>query len=331
MLPLLAVLLFAVLGISALVVDAGLAFTTQAQLEATARTLALEHARVRAEGSLDPDSWDVERRKLEAILLGPGAVESEWHDDPERDDDDVLGGLERDVQVELSQRVPLRFGFAALLPVEVDADGGVVDGLSVRDLLAARAAEGPDAPPTSGGLRATGFEPKSTLRVRDQPALRVGEAQPTLGLPGLAGIALREGFEDRALAGSLALEDDMLRVSDGACVGWTIDATQGGAAVGEPLVTVERTQIEWTSPLPLQVYVPLARGECATGAPSGIEIVAFLDLRLDAGGVLVESDVPTARNASARPAPNGPGKPTAHDCGGTLPLLCLPAFASETP
>ena len=88
MLPLLGVLVFAIMGIAALSVDAGLAFATQARLAAATPSLAMERARfVEQEivAGRDPDGansqWDSRATSLLGALLGQAALAGDASED----------------------------------------------------------------------------------------------------------------------------------------------------------------------------------------------------------------------------------------------------------
>ena len=173
MLPLLAVLLFAIFGIAALAIDTGLAFSTQSQLEASGRTLALERARFFADAlrnelsEMDRQEWDSQRRELERDLLLDEAADPPTHTP-----------IPQGTRSEYARRRPLLFGMAALLPATVGPDGRPTDGLSVRELLDARAAGDPTPVLSTGGLRGSGFELRAAVGVVERPVFRVGPPIP---------------------------------------------------------------------------------------------------------------------------------------------------------
>ncbi|MGH0032529.1 MAG: hypothetical protein ACQGVC_22280 [Myxococcota bacterium] len=328
MLPFLAVLLFAIFGIAALVVDAGLAFAMQARLESSTRTLAVEHERYRIDAAADPNlpagEWQRRRQVVEADLLGPDASNVVW------------SGIGRRSRSE--SRIAPRFTFGALLPTTLQSDGSVHGELSVTELLRERAAHGPNAQITSGGLRAEGFRPQATVQLGDRPAVRVGAALPAAGLPGLARVALMDSSLPQALGAGpapppLMVAGSEVRLDDGVtCVGFTIDAAQGGSIGSVPRrVDTGFTQLSELQVDPEQAYVALLRGTCASPEP---DIVAFLDLRLgDDGRSLAPSRVVSRRNASVVPVP---GTRTAAlaglpDCETFPRLLCLAGFSEVTP
>ncbi|MEM7409304.1 MAG: hypothetical protein AAF430_03600 [Myxococcota bacterium] len=330
MLPFFAVILFAVMGIAALTIDAGLAFTTQAQLESTGRTLALEYERFRVEAATNPAvdlaDWPDRARELEIALLGPDAQGATW------EDWEAAPGV-------TAGATPLesRFAFAALLPQAVGPDGRLEDGLSVTDLLDARASGEPNATTTTGGLRANGFRPQTELTVRLRPAARVGPPGVAPGWPGVGGrVAITAQAYDPDLplwrpGFPLELDEDEVRVvATGECVGRTIAPIVGGAALG--INEVESMDPgAWTLDQldPNQVYVPVIDGNCTN---TTFRVVAFLNLRrglnLGASGTTIEaSNAPSARNASAVPDAGGAPVPASFSCGANG-LLCVPAIVS---
>ncbi len=220
MLPLFGMLLFALLGIGALIVDGGLALSEQARLDTAAEMLAHEWRHVRAL----PDSElpaqcrdsargsDARERCLRETRLGPlleplGLV-LEPATGPEQralsldgtplesrgvrlgplDAQGVLDGT-AGTSFRLSRSTPLLLGWGALLPGSPDT--GDPDFLEVQE---ARRREGM-APTLSGrGLRTGGFalEGRAGLNLAGALALRVGPRLPARpDVAGAVGIALQ--------------------------------------------------------------------------------------------------------------------------------------------
>ena len=328
MLAFFAVVLFAVMGIAALVVDAGLAFSTQAQLESTGRTLALEYERFRAQQpGVDPaaveDAWRNGRLPaLENALLGVQAPGANWE----------LNGA----QVAYDRTVASRFTFGALLPTTPG------DGLSVTELLDARDVGGPNAAPSSGGLRATGFQPQLELTLRPEPAARVGvpfsyvdRDGTSRTVPGVASIVLAADAVPAALTAAISNVDTELRVpvpgGGEACVGWTIDAPGASVSIGQGVTPVASASA-WTAGFaPQQAYVPVVDGSCGT---TNFRVVAFLNLALNGSDGLRPSTVATIRNASAVPFDRTqpiPVAPPMWSCGSPAALLCVRSLAAGAP
>ncbi|MEM9175880.1 MAG: hypothetical protein AAGC67_11655 [Myxococcota bacterium] len=203
MLPFLAMLLFALLGIGALIVDGGLALTEQARLETTAEMVASEWTFVQSTPEVWPSACrtrtgDDRRRCLEAEYVAPllaplgveraeGSATEEWRradaalDGVAIDSRGVrLGELEApDVDfaddasaVRLARSSPLIFGWAAIAP---ETAGGVVS--SFEALQAARNGQGlsPDDS-GGGGIYGEGFalEANAVVDLRGALALWAG-------------------------------------------------------------------------------------------------------------------------------------------------------------
>lgn len=214
MLPLFAPLLFALLGLGALVVDGGLAFTEQARLDATAESLALEWSRARtlplasmpgacpslAMGSLEQERCL--RSELLASLVEPLGLVTASDADGTTDSARALDGTPlaelgprlgtlstagvfepaADGIVRLTRTTPLLFGWASI--PATTADGAPLDFEAVR---AARAEGGRTPALSDTDLRARGFALEGRARLDEVgvPALRVGALIP--GRPEVAG------------------------------------------------------------------------------------------------------------------------------------------------
>ncbi|MFO0687877.1 MAG: hypothetical protein U0900_04170 [Myxococcota bacterium] len=215
MLPLFAPLLFALLGLGALVVDGGLAFTEQARLDATAESLALEWSRARtlplasmpgacpslAMGSLEQERCL--RSELLASLVEPLGLVAASDADGTTDSARALDGTplaERGARlgtlstagvfepaadgiVRLTRTAPLLFGWASI-PATTSAGGAPLDFEAIR---AARAQDGMTPVLSGTDLRARGFALEGQARLDEVgvPALRVGALIP--GRPEVAG------------------------------------------------------------------------------------------------------------------------------------------------
>lgn len=214
MLPLFALLLFALLGLGALVVDGGLAFSEQARLDAAAESVALEWSRARdLPASTQPSACRdhapgtaVNEACLRAEVLAPlleplglaGASDASPLADSPRSLDGTplaargprLGALTTagvlepaaDDVVRLTRSTPMLLGWAAT-PARAEADEPLdfdaVQALRAQDGLTPRF-EGTD-------LRTRGFslEGQARLAAVGAPAMRVGAMRP--GEPDLAG------------------------------------------------------------------------------------------------------------------------------------------------
>lgn len=266
MLPLLGTLLFALIGIAALVIDVGLALTEQARLETAAEMMVNELAFV---GSLpdeqlpsDCAGGDLRRNRcIERSFLAPilsplgadfvsGVDGAEW-----QRRDRALDGAAIDNRgarlgafdaietglspagtgpVRLSRSAPLLFGWAALAPI--------TQGATRPDFPAvqsARAAEGlsPDLP--GSGLRAEGFALQAEATFdpgRTVPAMRVG---PPLSFPGgatagLVGLAWR--LEDLLDPSASVLLDALLATPESPASRFDVAGSRfestGGTIVG---------------------------------------------------------------------------------------------------
>lgn len=207
MLPLLAMLLFALLGIGALIVDGGLALAEQARLETTAEMVASEWGYVQAtpgdwppacESSTEPAA---RRRCLEnefvAPLLGPLGVEREalgatgqaW-----RRSDAALDGVAIDSRgvrlgeldapdvdlvddvsnVRLSRSSPLIFGWAAIAP---QTTGGVVPDFEALQAVRNDQGFSPDDS-GGGGIYGEGFSLAANAAVDLRGALALWAGPP---------------------------------------------------------------------------------------------------------------------------------------------------------
>lgn len=214
MLPLFALLLFALIGIGALVVDGGIAFTEQARLDAAAESLALEWSYARALPAASDSSectqyalGSAERETcLRGDFLAPlveslGLVETSDADglsDSPRALDGMpiaaqgarLGRLTTagvfapaaDDVLRLTRSTPLLLGWAAL-PATTAGD----PPLDFDAIQAARAHDGMAPSLPGAGLRLRGFSVEGRARLADVgiPALRIGALLP--GQPDVAG------------------------------------------------------------------------------------------------------------------------------------------------
>ncbi|MGB0618681.1 MAG: hypothetical protein ACPGVZ_04360 [Myxococcota bacterium] len=207
MLPFFAMLLFALLGIGALIVDGGLALAEQSRLETTAEMVASEWGHVQASPGVwpadcEPLSGDALRRCLErayiAPLLEPLGVDLDDAGTPSQrwarsdmaldgvaidargvrlgalDDPDPIGGDWSNVR--LSRSSPLLFGWAAIAP---QTTGGVATNFEA--LQAARNTQGlAPEDSTGGGVYGEGFslEANAVVDLRGALALWAGPAIP---------------------------------------------------------------------------------------------------------------------------------------------------------
>jgi len=232
MLPLFAMLLFALLGIGALVVDGGLALTEQARLDAAAEMLAREwvHTTALPDAALPErcrsltQGTDARERCLRATRLGPLLGPLGLVLDPQGGAPDArplslegipvdlrgvrLGTLETagvlaadaGAQLRLSRSTPLLLGWGALLP---RVEGR--ENAEIPDVLAARQREGMTPDLAGSGLRSAGFEVegRASIDALGLPALRVGPILPDRpGVAGAVGLALHLSALD-ALATAL--------------------------------------------------------------------------------------------------------------------------------
>ncbi len=214
MLPLFALLLFALLGLGAVVVDGGLAFTEQARLDAAAESIALEwshaqrlppasqpaHCAEHAPGTAANEACL--RRDFLAPLLEPlGLVDAgdagSLGDSPRSLDGTALaargarlgtlttaGILEpaADAVFRLMRSTPMLLGWAAL-PARTAGD----EALDFEAVQALRARDGLGASFEGGDLRTRGFalEGQARLAAVGAPAMRIGAILP--GEPDVAG------------------------------------------------------------------------------------------------------------------------------------------------
>ncbi len=297
MLPLLAPLLFALLGFGALVVDGGLAFSEQERLDTRAEMVAREWAHAR---SLPPSERPIacaaeapgsaeESRCLRSALLAPlleedPAIEARGVSLGALDPQGVLDAAP-DGAVRLRRSTPLLFGWASL-PARA-ASGESIDFAAVQ---AARASEGRTPTLEGRGLRAKGFqlEGRAALGQGDSgsPALRVGPVIPAApAAAGAVGLAWRLDALDRLAAAivdpaSPALVDLVEALVDpqqqvrlaGVVAGCLFDPGDRSVAVGEPLApaTPSPTALPLAMPRPLAVaYLPVVEA-------CGSEVVGFV-------------------------------------------------------
>jgi len=224
MLPLFAMLLFALLGIGALVVDGGLAFTEQARLDAAAEMLAREwgHTTALPDAALPQPCRNAARGSetregcLRATRLGPlleplGLVLDPGDADRAAASDSpslslegaVLGdrsvrlgtletsgvlGANAGRQIRLERSTPLLLGWGAMLGRREGSEDA-----EITEILAARRREGMTPELSGSGLRSAGFpiEGRASIDSLGRPALRVGPLLPNRpDIAGAAGIAL---------------------------------------------------------------------------------------------------------------------------------------------
>ena len=258
MLPLLATLFFALIGIGALIVDGGLALTEQARLETTAEMVTNEWMYVQSNADQWPTdctgspSTEIEclQRSYLAPLLDPLGVElsetgvpggagSPWrrsHESLDGSAIDPRGVRLGEVNVQgvldggdpssitLARSSPLLFGWATIAPE--NASGA---STSVADLQNARASQGL-APDLGGtGLRGAGFElsANEALDLGGAPALWVGPPMPN---PGGRAIDPRDDFLTSGLVGlawrrsQLAALEPVLGDASGGAALFEVDA-----------------------------------------------------------------------------------------------------------
>ncbi len=307
MLPLLAVLIFAIMGIAALTVDVGLAFATQARLASAAPTLALERARFLDEIAADPNpmdvdtAWNLRATNLLETLLGAAAI----GDDPtaglrlETATPAVQsGGAELSelgrgrTEAELRGRTPLLFGMAALLPAYIGPDGERRGALSLSELRASRAQGDLTPQLSSGGLRGTGFAPLGAAAVEYLPVARVGAATEGLGIPGLAPVALFQG------------EDPGEGEGEGEEVPLPLEIDESGEVLADDIVVgcvIDPRRTASLGPFQLQAAAPfgipsatLAYAPVLEGAPPEPSCLADPQVRVEIiGFVAVSVSFPT--------------------------------------
>lgn len=325
MLPFVALLLFALMGIAALNVDMGLGFGSSAHMESLAETLALERAR---SGAGDIEGEEAELRILLDSMVTPPPAEGSPPPGIARPSFSLpIEGpaLGAGGEVGLSRRIPLLFGMAAV-PTR-DAEG--VEGLSLGRLREARASG--NGMLESGGLRGRGLAPGARARTWERPVLRVGLPQVRPSgerVPGLADVAL----EWTAVAGLFALpESPPLRVDEesgelqlpgpeAAVVGHVLrhrdnhdEPCQGRACpgwrVGDPLRFREGVRPAVSGP----AYVAVYRCDRVLGY-----VGAALELLNDRTVVVMRPSTSTrvAENASAVPDPSAPVAEGSDDEGG---------------
>lgn len=242
MLPLFGLLLFALLGIGALVVDGGLALTEQARLETASEMMVAEWEHLRTDASSRPGACELagvdaarRTRCLEALMIAPlieplGARVSaagaglDWRTEDVSLDGraidsrgarfgalDVASSLGLDAapgtsDVRLARSSPLLLGWTARTP-----EGRDDDRPDFGAIQAARRAEGIRPELGGTGLRGEGFAlaAGATIDTERVPAMRVGH----LGSP-----------DHRATTGELV------------GLAWRLEDLQSGASVLDPLV-----------------------------------------------------------------------------------------------
>ena len=340
MLPLLGTLLFALIGIGALIIDGGLALTEQARLETAAEMMVSELAFVESlpDAELptgcavgDPRRAECIERFFLAPILAPLGVdfapgvegESEWlRADRSLDGtaidargarlgafDDIETGLSTETpgEVRLSRSSPLLFGWAALAPVT--AGGSRPDFQTIQ---AARAEEGL-APDLAGtGLRAEGFALQAEAKIDTAaggPAMRVGlpvrfDGGTTGGLVGLAWRLDDLGVLDAALAATGEAADRFdLDGNDVRSDGVTVGCLFDVPSEGAYLgqsITIGAT----AGSLPASVeaaYVPVIRVDDCSSASAG-EILGFLELGVSAGSDSQSGTAPVPTSVVLIPA-----------------------------
>ena len=252
MLPLFGLLLFALLGIGALVVDGGLALTEQARLETASEMMVAEWEHLRTDASSRPGacelaSVDATRRTrcLEALMIAPlieplgarasaGATGLDW-----RTEDVSLDGRRIDPRgarfgaldvtssldlgrapgasdVRLARSSPLLLGWAARTPEgrdDVRPDFGAIQ--------AARQADGINPDLGGAGLRGEGFAlaAGATIDAERVPAMRVGR----LGSP-----------DHRATTGELV------------GLAWRLDDLESGSSALNAFIENPRAAVDFT-------------------------------------------------------------------------------------
>ena len=212
MLPLLGTLLFALIGIAALVIDGGLALTEQARLETAAEMMVSELAFVESvpDGQLPagcqsdaPNRAQCIERSFLAPLLTPlgvdlvsGAGGSEWRradralDGTETidargarlgafDEIETGGSTGTPGPVRLSRSTPLLFGWAAIAP---RTQGGSSPDL--QTVRSARNAEGLTPDLAGSGLRAEGFALQAEAAIDPSGGARAMRVGPRISLLG---------------------------------------------------------------------------------------------------------------------------------------------------
>jgi len=246
-LPLLGTLLFALIGIAALIIDGGLALTEQARLETAAEMMVSELAFVESlpDEELPAGCAVGDARRAECIqrfflapILAPLGVDfapgvggdPEWRRADRAldgaaidtrgarlgafDVDDIETGLSPETpgEVRLSRSSPLLFGWAALAPRT--AAGSRPDFQSIQ---AARADEGLAPDLAGSGLRAEGFALQAEAKIDTAagvPAMRVGPPVDFDGgsTGGLVGLAWR--LDDLDLDGVGAADSELFAALD---------------------------------------------------------------------------------------------------------------------
>lgn len=334
MLPLLGPLLFALLGIGALVIDGGLALSEQARLDAAAETLALEwpHALDLADTARPPDCRTIppgspeSDRCLRSALLLPLAREFAISDPAA-----AIRG-EPDGSFRLRHRSPLLFGWGALLPQTAAGED-----FDLAALQEARARDGAAAELPGRGLRARGFslEAQTAPAAERALALRVGpllvDRPEVAGAIGLAWrldalAQLAEAIDDPTgelaidLAAAVADPGRRTRI-DGVEVGCAFDPAARVLRVGDPLPAVSpaSTALPLALPRPVAVaYLPVVEDcERAMLGFIAVSITGVSSGDPDTIALRPSTGRAHARNASAHPGPQAP------------PLELARVFASE--
>jgi len=297
-LPLIAVLAFALFGMASLATDLGMAAAQQSRLEVAAEAGALaafrEEARLRYAAALagprsdancdDPTTLE-ECVRSRAERRGRATAERVLAQLPtEGEPVDVdLGPSAAALRVErcallaqscwevaADQAVPLLFGQGSMLSFQ---------GSSLRDVRETSAAGSllpPGAEPVAGALRERGVPIGSLSRVEGRRVVRVGPSRAGSGLPGRAPFAID----------ALSYGDSALWPLDGGPRAFALDGVEGrtlvdpeaGRQVGDPINPL-------SGPLPaglsgLAFYVPLLSGDTVIGyglarlrSSAGLEVV----------------------------------------------------------
>ena len=301
MLPLFATLLFALIGIGALVIDAGLALAEQARLETAAEMMVSELAYVNTlpNGALPSDcvvGGVRQPRCIEQNFLAPileplgvqfasgAASTTSWERVDRSLDGEVvdsrgarLGALDQagaitPTDVRLARSSPLLFGWAAIAP---RTRGGARP--EFQDVQSARGSEGMSPDLAGQGLRANGFSLQAEASIDTAGgalAMQVGSRVPTSvgwtgGLVGIAWLLedLRDpdGFEARWL---METENPDARL--------TRDGDRLASARGETVACLFDTSLR-------AAYVGQAIGGGPVGAPPpGLTETAYVPVIADA-------------------------------------------------
>ena len=283
MLPLVALLLFALFGMASLATDLGMAAAQQGRLEVAAEAGALaafrEEARVRyaaalggptstesCDGTMTLEECAIERAQQRGRATAERVLAQVPSEGPPVDVD--LGPSEAAVRVErcalpgqscwrvaADQAMPLLFGQGSLLGFQGSSLRDIRDTTAAGSLLP-RGVE-----PVPGALRERGVPIGSVSRVEARPVVRVGPSRVASGLPGRAPFAID----------ALAYGPPALWPPGGGPRTFSLDGIEGrtitnpevGLRVGDPVVFSP-------GPLPAGVswlvfYVPLLSGDTVIG------------------------------------------------------------------